>query len=74
MHPTNNLLAERLLRKVVIFHRIRYGVYGKNGMKTFSTLMTCFMTWQRRGLTISGRLRGVLKPTDAATAGLGRLW
>jgi len=52
MEPTNNS-AECMLRPVVISRKIRHGTRNKDGMGWFGTLMTCFLTWERRGANVS---------------------
>ena len=51
MEPTNNE-SERMLRKVVISRKIRQRLVTEMGMKIFGILMSCFMTWQKRGTSI----------------------
>ena len=51
MESTNNE-SERMLRKVVISRKIRQRLVTEMGMKIFGILMSCFMTWQKRGTSI----------------------
>ena len=51
MQSTNND-TERVVRKVVLSRKVRLRIVSVKGAKTFSTLMTCLMTWKRRGLNI----------------------
>jgi len=62
MEPTNNS-AERMLRSVVISRKIRYGTRNEGGMRRFGTLMTCFLTWERRGASVSEMLLRILVAT-----------
>jgi len=48
IEPTNNS-AERMLRPIVISRKIHYGTRNEGGMRRFGTLMTCFLTWERKG-------------------------
>ncbi len=50
MEPTNNE-SERMLRKVVIHRKIRQRLVTMGGMKMFGVLMTCMLTWRKRGLS-----------------------
>ena len=49
MHPTNNE-AERLLRPIAIQRLIRKHHVTEDGMRAFSRIMTCALTWRMRGL------------------------
>ena len=51
MESTNND-TERVVRKVVLSRKVRLRIVSVKGAKTFSILMTCLMTWKRRGLNI----------------------
>ena len=51
MQSTNSDM-ERVVRRVVLSRRVRPRIVSVKGAKTFSTLMTCLMTWKRRGLNI----------------------
>ena len=59
MEPTNNE-SERMLRPVVISRKIRQRLVSTEGAMTFSVLMTCMMTWKKRGLNVSEMLYGAL--------------
>ena len=49
MEPTNNE-SERMLRKVVIHRNIRQKLVTVGGKIMFGTIMTCLLTWDKRGL------------------------
>ena len=62
MEPTNNE-SERMLRPVVIHRKIRYRMVNEVGAAMFSTLMTCVMTWKKRGYNVSDTLHKALSGT-----------
>lgn len=68
MEPTNNL-AERSLRPSVIARNIRHALKTAEGMRMFSVLMTCIMTWRARGQSISQMIRNRLLGTMDACVG-----
>jgi transposase len=49
--PTNNA-AEQALRESVIHRKISGLVRNEKGMRMFSNLMTCIMTWNLRGCNV----------------------
>ena len=49
LEPTNNE-SERLIRPVVIQRLIRQHHVTEEGMAAFSRIMTCVLTWRKRGL------------------------
>ena len=54
-HPgmeSTNSDTERTVRRVVLSRKVRPRIVSAGGAKTFSTPMTCLMTWKRRGLNI----------------------
>ncbi len=51
MDPTNNE-SERMLRRVVISRKIRQRLVTEAGMKVFGILVSCLLTWQKRGTSI----------------------
>lgn len=55
MDPTNNL-AERMIRPVVTGRKVRGKIVTPGGMKMFGTLMTCMLTWERRGMDVTAEL------------------
>ncbi|MDA7973443.1 MAG: IS66 family transposase [Nitrosopumilus sp.] len=57
--PTNNE-SERFLRPVVIHRKIRQRMGSLDGMRVFGTIMTCLLTWRRRGLDVGEQLARVL--------------
>ena len=60
MEPTNNL-AERMIRPAVVARAVRGKMVTPGGMRMFGTLMTCLLTWERRGADTTSELLGVLK-------------
>ena len=62
MEPTNSP-AERMIRPAVVSRKVRGGLSTPGGMKMFGTLMTCLLTWQRRGLDPTDKLLEVLGAT-----------
>jgi len=66
MEPANNS-AERMLRPIVISRKIRHGTRNEGGMRRFGTLMTCFLTWERRGG--GKRVRGAAENTRGNLTG-----
>ncbi len=62
MEPTNNE-SERMLRKVVIHRKIRQRLVTTGGMKMFGVLMTCMLTWRKRGLSPQKMLLETLRTT-----------
>ena len=49
MDPTNNE-SERMLRKVAIHRKIHQKIITVGGKIMFGTIMTCLLTWDKRGL------------------------
>lgn len=62
MEPTNNE-SERMLRKVVIHRKIRQRLVTVGGMQMFGTILTCMLTWRKRGLNLTDKLLDVLGAT-----------
>jgi len=61
LHPTNE--AERLLRPAVIQRLIRKLHVTWEGMREFSGIMTCALTWRKRGLDAYGEFYRCLSTT-----------
>ena len=55
MHLTNNK-SERTLRRVVLHKRVRQTFRSISGMKVYSILMTCMMTWDDQGENLMGKI------------------
>ena len=49
MDLTNNE-SKRMLRNVVIHRKIRQNLVTAKGKAMFGTIMTCLLTWDKRGL------------------------
>ncbi len=49
MAPTNNE-SERVLRRFVIHRKIRMSWGSYKGMKVVENILTCMITWRKRGL------------------------
>ncbi|ABK77295.1 transposase [Cenarchaeum symbiosum A] len=49
--PTNND-AERAVRYVVAHRRCRQQLRSEGGMKMFGALLTCILTWKKRGISV----------------------
>ncbi len=62
MDPTNNE-TERMVRRIVLHRKIRMRMVNPGGMRMFGILMTCFLTWRRRGLDIHQKILEVLACT-----------
>ena len=62
LHPTNNE-AERLLRPIAIQRMIRKYHVTEEGMRAFSRIMTCALTWRKRGLNAYGGFYRCLSTT-----------
>ena len=62
MEPTNNE-SERMLRKVVIHRKIRQKLVTVGGKIMFGTIMTCLLTWDKRGLNWFEKLSEVFWAT-----------
>ena len=58
VEPTNNA-AERELRPVVLHRKMRGKLVSPSGMRMFGTLMTCLLTWRKRGLDVGEELRRI---------------
>ena len=58
MESTNND-TERVVRKVVLSCKVRPRIVSVKGAKTFSILMTCLMTWKRRGVIHEALLKNL---------------
>lgn len=61
-NPTNNE-SERMLRKGVIARKIRFRIAGLEGSRVLSNIMTCVLTWRKRGLDVSDMLQKVSSGT-----------
>ncbi len=66
MGPSNNM-AERSLRKVVIARKIWYILVNTTGDETFARILSCAMTWRKRGLNVHDMLMKALCGTLTVT-------
>ncbi|MDE0089821.1 MAG: transposase [Thaumarchaeota archaeon] len=57
--PTKNM-SERTRRRVVLHRKIRLMFGSITGMQTYSTLMTCMMTWDAQGKDLMGKVHGAI--------------
>ena len=60
MEPTNNA-AEREIRSLVIHRKIRDQIGSKERMRRFGALLTCILTWRKRGLNFYQEMDRILQ-------------
>ena len=65
MHPTNE--AERPLRPIAIQRLIRKHHVTEEGMRAFSRITTCALTWRKRGLNAYDEFYRCLSTTRLST-------
>ena len=48
--PSTNNAAERSLREIVVYRKIRGGLKSENTPNIMGNIFTCFMTWKVQGI------------------------
>lgn len=72
LHASNNE-SERMMRKVAMARKIRFGMASRTGARMSSSIMNRMLTWRKRNLNVLNLLLKALKVTWPVTGRVCRV-